>query len=91
MVFFLAPLLWRLYSYAARPSRPVSVSTPAERAEAALVRAASLEARRVGALKGTLCTQYNLAIPDAQHLTFKCPAVLPKIREVLRVVNFAAS
>jgi hypothetical protein len=50
-----------------------------------------LEARRVEALRVPLCTQCNLAIPDAQHLTFECPAVLPKIREVLRVVNFAAS
>ena len=48
-----------------------------------------LEARRVEALRVPLCTQCNL--PDAQHLTFECPAVLSKIREVLRVVNFAAS
>jgi hypothetical protein len=41
--------------YAARPSRPVSVSTPTERAAAALVRAASLEARRVEALRVPLC------------------------------------
>ena len=77
----------RRLRYDNRPSRQVSVSTPAERAAAALVRAAC----HVEALRVPLCTQCNLAIPDAQHLTFECPAVLPKIREVLRVVNFAAS
>ena len=54
----------RCVRYAARPSGPVSVSTPAQRAAAALERAALLEARRAEELRVPLCTQCNLAIPD---------------------------
>ena len=81
----------RRVQYAARLSGPPLTRTSEERDAAALARAASSAARRVEALQVPLpCTQRHLATPDAQHPTFECPAVLPKIHEVLRAVDLAA-
>ena len=65
-------------------------------AQAKADRLALAEAKRaVVAAEGLIvppsCTTCGLHIPDAYHLTFKCPATLPQRRAVLRAITAAAT